>query len=404
MRKFIIPILTILALFPCGAIRGQGIWQPDIMNFPHFIYLYNNAPTNDERAGVVREFRQMIDKTGTPITEGDKCYFIYTGQVDSSANVVGFFNAWKPEDGQLQQLGTTGIYFKEYTFPVDARLDYKFIIDGKWMLDPRNPDKTAGGFGFSSEMRMPKWKPSDWTIPREDVPPGIVDTLQWNSTYLPGERKIYIYRPHDYNPGEEYPILYTQDGLDYIRFGHILTCADNLIAAGKIHPLIMVLIDPIHRREEYGLNPDYLKMISEEILPAIRSNYSVTDDRRLTGILGDSFGGLAAFYVGLERPDLFGMIAGQSGHYAYKENWIMEFAQRMDGDSLYRRPEQQAFLQVGTFERQMQGFDLTQASESFRDILKQKRIKVSFVEAPEDHSWAFWRRILPDILIKFYGV
>lgn len=393
-------ILAMTMLVVVNLLAQNTIWQPDIMNFPHFIYLYNNADDKTQRAGVVQEFNKILDQSGTPFIEGDKCYFIYRGSVDSAISVVGFFNNWQPEKGQLNRLGTTNLYFRQYTFPVDARLDYKFVKDGEWILDPENPLTVEGGFGLNSEMRMPKYKESPWTSVDSTISGGRIFTQSWESSVLPGQRTYHVYLPAEYDPAKRYPLLLTQDGSDYLKFGKINVIADNLIAAGKIQPLIIVLVDPITRTEEYGANPKYLQMIADEIYPMIKSQYRISRKRMDTGILGDSFGGLAAFFVGLQRPDIFGMMAGQSGHYAFRNNWIIEYAQRLDTAT---RPSQLAYIQVGAYERTLGEHDFYQASRTFRDALQNHEVAVHFTEAPEGHSWAYWRRLLPDILMTFYG-
>ncbi|MCF7805597.1 MAG: hypothetical protein K9N46_14390 [Candidatus Marinimicrobia bacterium] len=396
--------LIILSLFCLSAISSPyaqtGIWQPEIMNFPHFIYLYNNAANNEEREGVVREFNRVLEKTGTPITEGEKCYFIYRGEVRESVSVVGFFNNWDPEVGRMARLGRTDIYFSEHSFPVDARLDYKLVKDGEWMLDPENPDTTMGAYGLNSEMRMPKYEPSPWTQKNSEIPSGRIVTEQWESTILSGERTIHIYLPPEFPNDNPYSVLYCLDGSDYLNYGKIDVLADNLIAAGKIRPLVIVMIDPVDRASEYGNNPDFLKMLADEIIPSYSNQYSLSRERRKTGIISESFGGLAAFYAGLRRPDLFGMIAGQSGHFSYDDQWIIEYAHSLNR----KHPFQLAYIQVGQFERTIKDYDFVQAASSFRDALRDRGIRVRYMTAPEDHSWAYWRRGLPEILMGFYGV
>jgi len=393
-------ILVVLPLFSASVRAQPGIWQPDIMNFPHFIYLYNNAQDNTERKGVVRQFHRMIDRTGAPITEGEKCYFIYRGNVESQISVVGFFNNWDPEEGRLSRLGTTDIYFREYTFPVDARLDYKFVKDGEWILDPDNLMTVEGGYGLNSEMRMPKYEPSQWAERNQANPRGRIETQFWESTLLPGERAIHVYLPPGFDDTREYPVLFTQDGGDYLEYGNINMIADNLIAAGKIQPIIIVMVEPVDRKKEYTINTKYLGMMVNEIVPMMRNEYPLTDNRMEVGIIGDSFGGTAAFHLGLQRPDIFGLIAGQSGHYAYDNQWVIETASRINAAE---HPRQSVCIQVGKYERQMGEYDFVQSAQALRNALEDKNFRVKYIEEPEDHSWAYWRRGLAEILMAFYG-
>jgi pimeloyl-ACP methyl ester carboxylesterase len=61
-----------------------------------------------------------------------------------------------------------------------------------------------------------------------------------------------------------------------------------------------------------------IEFLVTELLPWIHAHCTVTTDPARTVIGGSSYGGLAATYAGLVRPDLFGCILSQSGSFGWR--------------------------------------------------------------------------------------
>lgn len=73
--------------------------------------------------------------------------------------VTGEMNNWNPTAASMD-LSKSGIW--EYTFQLEpGKYRYKFVVDGKEMLDPKNPNQvSAGDQGKSSQLSLPQ-PPSD---------------------------------------------------------------------------------------------------------------------------------------------------------------------------------------------------------------------------------------------------
>lgn len=150
------------------------------------------------------------------------------------------------------------------------------------------------------------------------------------------DRLITVYLPPDYNPERvpPYNLQITLDGMQYLDVMHMNNTFDNLIAAEKIKPTVIVFISPYcgprnpekkgfgsvcppgysleMRLKEYSCNPafaDRLASLPDELqkkFPAI------TTDAEHTTIWGFSAGALQAAYTALLRPDRFGNVVAQS--------------------------------------------------------------------------------------------
>jgi 1,4-alpha-glucan branching enzyme len=59
--------------------------------------------------------------------------------------VAGSFNDWKPQATPLVPLGN-GKWAKELTLPA-GRYEYRFVVDGRWISDPKAKELAANPFG-----------------------------------------------------------------------------------------------------------------------------------------------------------------------------------------------------------------------------------------------------------------
>ena len=84
----------------------------------------------------------------------------------------------------------------------------------------------------------------------KDVPPGELRIKQYYSTVLNKWRQFYVYAPtgYDIKLNEEFPVLYIlhgggEDERGWATQGKTNVILDNLIAAGKARPMLVVMPD-----------------------------------------------------------------------------------------------------------------------------------------------------------------
>ncbi len=71
-----------------------------------------------------------------------------------------------------------------------------------------------------------------------------------------------------------------------------------------------------NRSFEYdSMSGQYLKFICEEILPHFAKEYNLTTDPEMRAIGGGSSGGICAFTVAWERPDVFHKVLSAIGNF-----------------------------------------------------------------------------------------
>ncbi|MGH9575344.1 MAG: esterase, partial [Candidatus Acidiferrales bacterium] len=132
--------------------------------------------------------------------------------------------------------------------PLDPQLyGYWYMLDGVRTLDPSNSETERDGNRFSTLLMVAGPADDMWTF--KDVPHGTVEQLWYPSPTLHmDQRRMDVYLPPDYNSGssKKYPVLYLLHGAGgdedaWTTMGRANIIMDNLIAAGKAAPMIVVM-------------------------------------------------------------------------------------------------------------------------------------------------------------------
>jgi enterochelin esterase-like enzyme len=173
---------------------------------------------------------------------------------------------------------------------------------------------------------------------QDDVPHGKVTTHEWkDSKVFPDTiRRYYVYVPAQYDSTKPAALMVFQDGHAYIKDDgdfRVPTVFDNLIHKGDIPITIGVFVDPGHKKTELPPEPgwqpqpenrsfeydtlsaDYATFLLDEILPAVRKDFTFTDDPEGHAICGMSSGGICAFTVAWQRPDAFRKVLSHIGSF-----------------------------------------------------------------------------------------
>lgn len=165
--------------------------------------------------------------------------------------------------------------------------------------------------------------------PHDSVPKGrFAGPRIIPSTVFPGTQHTYdVYVPAQYDPAKPAALMVFNDGPAMkaepgdVQAQNVI---DNLIFRREIPVMLAVFISPGRRPEQPEATPSewgdrnsnrpdeynpptdkYARVITEELLPALRKDYNLSSDPEQHGIMGASSGGCAAFSVAWFRPDQF---------------------------------------------------------------------------------------------------
>jgi enterochelin esterase family protein len=250
------------------------------------------------------------------------------------------------------------------------------------------------------------------SMEQPDVPKGTVAKHTWKSTVFPGTvRDYWVYVPAQYDPRTPACVMVFQDGGSYMNPKgefRVPTVLDNLIHQKKIPVMIGIFINPgvivdperktkyPNRSFEYDtLSAQYAVFLEKEILPEVGKKYKLRQDAAGRGIGGISSGGICAFTVAWERPDLFSKVLSHVG----------SFTNIRGGDvypGLIRKEKKRnirVYLQDGKKDLNNEHGNWWLANLQMDSALKYRGYDYQFVDGEGGHSGNHGGAILPESLV-----
>ena len=361
-----------------------------------------------QRPATVNGYMAQVEQA--PLIGPETAVILYRGP-GQRVQLLGDMNNWNPETAaDLTRLEGTDLWYLVASFEPAARLDYLFLIDGsERRLDPLNPQLGPNPTGPRSVLVMPAY---DDPLPVVGAPPrGVVSSHTLDSAALNETRTFFVYEPPGQVIGQPLPVLIMNNGSNFLTLLEMPRYLDALIAERILPPLLVVFVPPIDAAIEYALNDNYAVFLADELVPYLQGNFNVSGQAAETGIAGADLGALAAVQAAIRRPDVFGLLVGLSGPYAFGDGRLLDEI----GDSAARlglqkdaASEQRVFLAVGSYETgqtsQDRGpLDLVQAAESLETALIEGGRQIRLEQRPAGHSWGYWRDALIRGLIFLYG-
>jgi enterochelin esterase family protein len=279
---------------------------------------------------------------------------------------------------------------------------YIFEVDGQYRLDPANPVVKPNLLYLGNTVSVPGQTAQLWEA--RNVPHGEVHHHFYSSKMVSGlvdgQSDYFVYTPPDYDAKKTvpYPVLYLLHGWSdmanaWTEVGKANFIFDNLIAAGKMKPMVVVMPlaygdmkfvlggnggwdDEVAIEHNVDL---FSQALFTEVMPQVETEYRVSKDRNDRAITGLSMGGLESLTIGLTHGSQFGWVGGFSsalGHHD-DERFAMLSAKNSDLRLLW--------IACGTDE------ELITPNRKFIASLKAKSIPVTYVETPGMHTWQVWR-------------
>ena len=384
--------------------------------FESYLEKINHADTNEKKQALADELINQLSQTGYPIFENDSAVVLLYRGNEEKVGIIGDMTDWE-NLVQLKKIEGTNLFYYRGNFEPTACLEYWFMfsMESFPFTDSLNKYKSLNGLGELSELAMPGYVRHSFFTEYEEGKKGSYSRVQEMNIpagVLPYEHTIHVYLSHDYNDETKYPVVYFQDGRDYIEFAVVPHVLDELIKAKRVKPLIAVFVTPpnLHqpkvpnRMTEYGLSDDYVQFFVNELVPFIDSKYSTQQNPDGRLVVGDSFGGLISAYISFKHPEVFKMAYSQSGYHSFNDDKLI----KLIGSSEKR--EIRLFVDVGTYEKKVGATFLPDKETNFSEgnrrlkkVLEEKGYDFMYKEYYEGHTWGNWRRHLIDALIYFFG-
>jgi enterochelin esterase family protein len=323
--------------------------------------------------------------------------------------------------GNLQGTGMTrgdnGVW--EVTLgPLDpGAYRYNFDLDGVPVMDPVNPSVSESNNNAWSLFYV---RGAEFMDTR-DVPHGAVAAVTYYSGVLKRFRRMHVYTPPGYEKGRgKYPVFYLLHGAfdcddswpSVGRAGFIL---DNLIAAGKAKPMVVVMPAGHTSRKfrERGAPDEFIQEFLDDIMPYAETHYRIRADRRHRAIAGLSMGGGQTINIAIPHLDKFAYIGVfSSGVFGIAgplrppgapaasapppgPPWEEEHAAELDNAAAKKG------LRLFWFSTGKDDF-LIRTTQATVDMFKKHGFEVVFQESPGGHTWINWRNYLNEFAPRLF--
>lgn len=216
--------------------------------------------------------------------------------------------------------------------------NYWMVVDGAVVLDPGT--NAFIGYGhMCNGFEIPE--PGVDFYDLKDVPHGDVLIKNYFAKSTNSWRHIFVYTPpgYDSNSTARYPVLYLQHGGGedervWIEMGRTNVILDNLLAAGKVKPMIVVMETSAvgapdgpgagagagaggGRGPAFGIGGPgggaYGQFMVNDLIPWVDANFRTLADRDHRAMAGLSMGGMQTAAVTMANLDKFSFIGLFSG-------------------------------------------------------------------------------------------
>jgi enterochelin esterase family protein len=220
-----------------------------------------------------------------------------------------------------------------------------------------------------------------------------------------------VYTPPGYerDSKKRYPVLYLQHGggedeTGWSNQGRANLIMDNLIAAGKSKPFIIVMDNGAWRMPEGARNvprdttqrrawpPEgwadgFKNTLLQEIIPMIDANYRTLADPQHRAMSGLSMGGMQTRVVTLANPEMFSYVGMFSGGSISPED--------VKGSPEFKKKIKLLFISYGSRELENPRRGPWGDPKENTAALKAAGMNTHFYVSPKTaHEWQSWRRSL----------
>jgi len=238
------------------------------------------------------------------------------------------------------------------------------------------------------------------TTPASSTNHSHIDAFTVQSSFLEEDRAVQVYLPPGYNADTSYPVVYFQDGQDYLEQGQAAQQLTDAIINVSIVPLIAVAISVSaeHRRAEYApegeRNERYRHFFNEELLPFIETKYAVSSSAEGRILAGSSFGATVSLQLALDHPDRYSKIASLSGAFYPPIQEQISRHDNLSWLSLYAS----IGLEETAHETPRGKVNFLELNRVAKELLDTRGALLDYTEKPGTHSWDSWRdEVLPSI-------
>ncbi len=319
------------------------------------------------------------------------------------ASEVTVYGDWMPVGKPEPMIKASDGVWSMQTTPLEANVHlYWFNVDSVAIADPINPVIKIRQRTSASLVEVPAEPSAAWDL--HDVPHGTVVTEWQKSGVLQRTERIILYLPPGYEKSSaRYPVLYLVHGSgdvpeSWVNAGHANFILDNLIAAGKAKPMIVVmpaghaLPFSAPRGGPVSNNDLFEQYLVKEVIPTVEARYRTAPGARNRVLAGLSMGGGHTIYTGFSHPDLFSALGVFSP--GLPRDFDTKFHSVLQQPKAFNDKVKLVWVACGDNDTTVQYPRVKTWAES----LNQAGLHESFHTYSGAHTWPVWRMSLTDFV------
>lgn len=296
------------------------------------------------------------------------------------------------------------------TPPVVPGLHYYWLlVDGVEVNDPSSETY----FGYNKQTSAVEVPDSGADFYHaKAVPHGEVRMRWYYSRVTASWRRAMVYTPPDYdrNARIRYPVLYLQHGggedeTGWVKQGNANFILDNLIAAGKAVPMIVVMDNgyaskagvPLNIQGDNQPGNPFEAVMMNDLIPMIDAGYRTQADREHRAISGLSRGSGQALQIGFAHLDKFAWLGAFSCGALRDVDPRKAYGGVFNDAAAFNKQVHLLWLGAGTAEAHYTWV------KPFHEQLDQLGVRNDFYASPgTSHEWLTWRRDLNEFAPKLF--
>jgi enterochelin esterase-like enzyme len=303
---------------------------------------------------------------------------------------------------------TSGLWSVTTAVPIEpGTYRYNFRVNGARVPDPQATRFSEERVDINSVLEVPGASGAFQAYDAK-VPHGAVSTIEYWSTTLGAKRRAHIYTPPGYTTdARRYPVLYLVHGAgdsddSWTSVGHAHYILDNLIAAGKAKPMIVVMPfghTPDRPGTDMLTNTDFGDDLHKDLIPYIEAHYRTQATRASRAMAGLSMGGAHTLRFGLTRPDRFAYVGVFS--MGFMDSAQVKAYEAQNAAALRRGAKGPDAFQLVYYAIGKDDF-LYRTVAPTRALLDRYHLTHVYHESGGGHTWVNWRAYLADFAPRLF--
>ena len=349
-----------------------------------------------------------------PLADGRVIFRLCSPEAKSVAVVSTEIPGISPRDGLPMTKDATGMWSATTATALPPTVyRYNFQVDGVRTFDPRGTQWAQGWSGIQGVFTVTgpaaafqQYDPA--------TPHGLVTEVYYWSRSLGALRRAHVYTPPGYMKGAgAYPVLYLVHGAgdsddSWTSVGRANLILDNLIAAGKAKPMIIVMPMGHTPKMPSNLmqNDDFGNDLFGDLIPYIDSTFRTIPTADARGMAGLSMGGGHTIAFGLTHSETFHAV----GIFSMGVGYSFGPGGVKDDPADAERYEAAHDAQLKQSAKALKLVYLGMGKDDFlhltvphtRAVLDRYAIHYIYNESQGGHVWANWRDYLEDFAPRLF--